>query len=312
MTDEEFTRRLAELVRDRRHGASELARRCLEIGAESALGAPAADPAALRRLLAERATTMARARPAMAPIDNLLARWRAALEGAATSDLSRFRDDAAAAARALIEDSRAAVGRAAARAARHLGPGRTVMTHSLSSTVVELFRRLRDGGGVRAIVTESRPLCEGYELARRLSAWAIPTTLVTDAQIGLFVAEADAVVVGADALLPDGAAVNKAGTYPLALAARDAGVPFYVCCESFKRRRADTPAPFEPEEMDAAELGAPALPGVTVRNVYFDVTPARLIDGWFTERDDGPATDDAPAPVSGPARRGPGSPGGPR
>ena len=161
------------------------------------------------------------------------------------------------------------------------------MTHSLSSTVVELFRLLAaSGGGVCAIVTESRPLCEGHRLAERLSAWAVSTTLITDAQAGLFVGRADAVVVGADAVLADGGVVNKAGTYPLALLARDAGVPFYVCCESFKRRRPGLPAP-EPEEMDAAELGAPELPHVTARNVYFDVTPARLLTALITELDDG-------------------------
>lgn len=285
MTDDEFARCLHELVEDRRHGASELARRCLEIGAGSALAAPAANGAALRRLLAERSAALVQARPTMAPIDNLLARWQTALAGAPDADLARLRETAAAAARALIEESHAAVHRAAAHAARRIGRGRTVMTHSLSSTVVELFAQLRHEG-VRAIVTESRPLCEGYRLAERLSAWAVPTTLITDAQAGLFVAKADAVVVGADTLLPDGSVVNKAGTYALAAVARDQVVPFYVCCESFKRRPAGAAAP-ELEEMDASELGAPALPHVTGRNVYFDITPARLVSGWFTERDEG-------------------------
>ena len=56
---------------------------------------------------------------------------------------------------------------------------------------------------------------------------------ITDAQGGLF-DQADAVLVGADALLADGTLVNKAGTYLLALAAKDQNVPFWVCAESFK------------------------------------------------------------------------------
>ena len=37
------------------------------------------------------------------------------------------------------------------------------------------------------------------------------------------------------------------------------------------------------EEMEAAELEAPDLPLVDVRNIYFDITPAHLISGWITE-----------------------------
>lgn len=152
----------------------------------------------------------------------------------------------------------------------------------LSSTLLEVFSGLQ-GRHVRMIVSESRPLCEGYSLARRLPGWNLDTTLITDAQIGLFAAEADLALVGADSLLADGSVVNKAGTYLLALAARDKSIPFYVCCESFKRRTADMAA-FRLEEMSPAELGAPELPSVTLRNVYFDVTPPSLVTGWISER----------------------------
>jgi translation initiation factor eIF-2B subunit delta len=35
--------------------------------------------------------------------------------------------------------------------------------------------------------------------------------------------------------------------------------------------------------MAPAELGAPGWPRVTVRNVYFDLTPARLVAAWIDE-----------------------------
>ena len=38
------------------------------------------------------------------------------------------------------------------------------------------------------------------------------------------------------------------------------------------------------EEMEQVELSAPGWPGVTVRNIYFDMTPARLITAWITEQ----------------------------
>jgi translation initiation factor 2B subunit (eIF-2B alpha/beta/delta family) len=36
--------------------------------------------------------------------------------------------------------------------------------------------------------------------------------------------------------------------------------------------------------MSPAELGMPQWPDVKVSNIYFDVTPTRLITGWCTER----------------------------
>ncbi len=277
----QFNLSIAEIRDDRIRGASELARRGLELLAAAAGSLPAADAVELRERLLALATEMSLARPSMMPIQNLLERWREGLTIPAALNLSAARRLAAEQAEALIGTSRRAVTECAAKAAGLLGPGRTVMTHSLSSTVVEVCRLLKDVG-LRMIVTESRPLEEGRQLAERLSAWNVSTTYITDAQMGLFVAKADAVLVGADSVLANGAVVNKAGTYPLALAARDQGVPFYVCCESFKWRAADQPPP-ELEEMAPAELGLTGWPGVTVRNVYFDITPARLVSAWIDE-----------------------------
>ncbi|MCU0807573.1 MAG: translation initiation factor eIF-2B [Candidatus Contendobacter sp.] len=277
----QFNLWIAEIRNDRTRGASELARRALELLAEAAQTLPAADGVELREYLLALAARLEAARPSMAPIQNLLRRWREGLPIPADLNLTAARHLAAEQAELLIAASRRAVADCAAHAAKLLGPEPTVLTHSLSSTVVETCRLLQDSG-LRMIVTESRPLAEGRQLAERLSAWKVPTTYITDAQMGLFVARADAVLVGADSVLADGAVVNKAGTYPLALAARDRGVLFYVCCESFKWRAPDDPPP-ELEEMAPAELGVPDWPGVTVRNVYFDVTPARLVSAWIAE-----------------------------
>ncbi len=276
----QFNREIAEIRNDRIHGASELARRCLAILAEAAETLPAADCGEFRQCLLALAAELAAIRPSMAPIGNLLRRWREQI-GTANGDLELLRRLATEQAAALITLSRQAVTDCATHAACWLGPGRTLMTHSLSSTVLETCRLLRDQG-LRMIVTEARPLAEGRRVVERLSAWNVPTTYITDAQMGLFVARADGVLVGADSLLADGSAINKVGTALLALAARECGVPFYVCCESFKQRTENGPPP-ELEEMESTELDVPAWPGVSARNVYFDITPARLIDAWISE-----------------------------
>jgi translation initiation factor 2B subunit (eIF-2B alpha/beta/delta family) len=182
----------------------------------------------------------------------------------------------------LQDQSRQAVTAVAQQAAELVGINATVMTHSLSSTVVASFKLLKDQG-VNAIVTESRPLQEGYKLAKRLSEWGIATTLITDAQIGLFIGRATVVMVGADTLLGDGAVINKAGTLPLALAARYQNIPFYVASETFKRVSTLT-AEAHLEEKALEELTLEPLPGVAMRNIYFDITPPDLVSAYITEK----------------------------
>ena len=276
-----FDLALESISTDRQSGASELARRCLAIIAESAYNASSGNTTELIQLLKQRAAQLVTIRPTMAPIENLLGRWHANTNLLPETELTVMREQAAVAANNLIKISRQAVQQCATLTAEYIGPNKTLFTHSLSSTVSEVFKALKDQG-TEAIITESRPLNEGHLLAKQLSEWRIPTTLITDAQIGLFIAKADAVIVGADTLLANGDLINKAGTYPLALMAHEHGIPFYVCCESFKQR---TDARGEPklEMMDIAELQAPRLPGVTIQNIYFDITPARMINIWFDE-----------------------------
>lgn len=283
--DEADFRRLGleEIAQDRRRGASELARRCLTILAEYARSCAATEASELADKLRTFAVAMQASRPSMAAMQNLIARWLLPLEeGTQAQPLELARAQAIGHAQAVIEQSQRAVIQASERAAGLIRPGQTIITHSLSSTVLSVFEVLADRA-VRAVITESRPLREGITLAAHLSRLGISTEYITDAQIGIFAAQADLALVGADSVLRDGSAVNKAGTYLLALAARETGIPFYVCCESFKftTRLAEE---VTLEEMDAAELSVSPPTGVRLRNVYFDVTPARMITAIITEQ----------------------------
>ena len=281
MDDRTFEEAITALRADRRHGAAELARRTLAILQLSAAEIPAADPEEFRTLMAARAGALAAGRPSMAAIGNLLGEWIRCLEASPADSLETIRAAAADRALDLIAASREASIGAAEHAAAHIGGGRTVLTHSRSSTVLLVFDRLKDAG-LRVIVTESRPLNEGHAVAAQLSDWGVTTALITDAQIGLAMADADLALVGADTVCADGSVVNKAGTSLVALAARQHGKPFYVCCEGFKRAMPDAPPPAL-EEMDPAELGAPGWPGVSVHNTYFDITAASLVTAWISE-----------------------------
>jgi len=100
----------------------------------------------------------------------------------------------------------------------------------------------------------------------------------------------DAVLVGADRVAANGDTANKVGTFALALAAREFSVPFYVVAP---RSSFDLSLPGGegiPIERRAAEEvlscgGVRIGPeGAAAWNPAFDVTPARLITAWVTER----------------------------
>ena len=278
LTKEQY---VCEIEADRRHGAAQLARRGLQMLADYSRHCPADSPEALSQELRDLAGRLRQARPSMAPIRNLIDRWLAEFRPGTTQSIEKARVNAATVAQALHDQSLQAVHDIAGYARRLIGRDKTIFTHSISSTLCEIFSALREDG-VKVILTESRPLCEGRELAERLGRWGIPVTYITEAQIGIFIEQADLALVGADTVLADGAVVNKAGTLLLALAARRHDRPFYVGCESIKIDR-ERRRPEELEEMAPEELDPPQLSGVTARNVYFDVTPADLVTGWITE-----------------------------
>jgi len=98
------------------------------------------------------------------------------------------------------------------------------------------------------------------------------------------------VVVGADRIARNGDTANKVGTYPLALAAHAAAVPFYVAAPiSTVDLKAASGSEIPIEERPAVEvthLGGTrvAAEGVQVFNPAFDVTPWRLVTAIVTER----------------------------
>lgn len=218
--------------------------------------------------LRETCRALALARPMNAAVENAVAAaWSRYLE---TNDCQRAVSE-------TIEEIEAAPEQIAL-AARKVVPSGTIMTHSWSSTAIELLKRIKPR---RVIVPEARPFGDGLRVARELVHVGVSATLVTEAQMALFVHEADAVVVGADTIMPEGDFINKIGTRLLALAARDADVPFYSVAETMKVSAPSEPKPFAVQEGKSKEICAEKW--LEVRNVLYEVTPARLVTAYVTE-----------------------------
>ena len=156
-------------------------------------------------------------------------------------------------------------------------------------------------------VSETRPRNQGLLTAWELKQHGVPHSVIADNAAGLLLmrGEVDAVIVGADRIAANGDVANKVGTYLKALAAREAGVPFYVAApRSTIDFACASGAAIPIEERSGDELrvvhGIDAagqsgairqLPGdEAVANPAFDLTPARFVTAIISERGSCPAS----------------------
>ncbi len=151
-------------------------------------------------------------------------------------------------------------------------------------------------------VDETRPRNQGASLtAFELNSHGVPHTIIADNAGGHLMqkGEVDLCIVGTDRVTANGDVANKIGTYLKALAAKDNGVPFYVALPySTIDWTLDSGSTIPIEERSADEvLKMPGRlpdgqvvtidicsPGSPAANPAFDVTPARLVSGFITER----------------------------
>jgi len=217
------------------------------------------------------------AQPSMAPMVNLVNHLFEAIES--LQDQKAIKEKGIAAVQGFLDNLIAGPEKIKGNALALLKNKKKVMTLSYSSTCLGV---LGQAEGIKVICPESRPLLEGLRTARELGEKGIRTRIVVDSAAPSLMGECDVVIVGADAVTPEGV-VNKIGTYALALAARENAVPFYVLAGTEKF----LPPPFSQalriEEKDPKEVFQEAIPNSRVENRYFDITPLDLITGVVTQ-----------------------------
>lgn len=262
---------------DTTYGSTTLSVRALEVLRDEAALASDASRGDAEATAAERVRAVARevraARPAMTAVTNRVNRAVAAAEDASDGFAAAVAD----AAHEGIERASEADETAAANAADAL-PGDRIATLSRSGTVLAAIEAVTPA---TILVAESRPGGEGVGVAEALAAEA-DVTLTSDAAFPAELArwDADALLVGADTVLPDGSVRNKAGTYPTAAVAAREGIPVVVVTATDKvSPNADVEReawPGDPLYEDEA--------AVDVANPTFDVTPAAYVDALVTEQ----------------------------
>jgi translation initiation factor eIF-2B subunit delta len=273
--------RIGELAANHTSGAVEIATRAAGVLMLFAAEAEAEDESSFRRELATAGKALIQAQPSMAPLFNLVKTVVASVEGA--PDLEAARHLVRTASEAFHSELERRSERIARQTLSLLPDGCVVLTHSRSSTVLAALQLAATSGrSVEVVCTESRPGYEGRATAATLAGQGVRATLITDSEAAHFMGRADLVLVGADSVSGDGL-VNKMGTYAVALAARDRGVPFYALCGTEKFLPADYPY-FRIVPQDPQEVWPEHPQGVEVLNLYFEVTPLAYVAGVATEQ----------------------------
>jgi ribose 1,5-bisphosphate isomerase len=264
--------RIAMIRNDREHGSRWLVRETISVLHDIATQ-PTSSPEEILQQLQRAGNELATARPAMAALAGAVNRILNAPGG-----LEGMVREAA----KLLREYDSAIEHITDYARPFLSG--TIMTHSLSGTVLEVLTNCLSQID-QVIVLEGRPRYEGREVAHVLSKANASITLITDAQADIFLPECHAVVVGADSILANGDILNKAGTALLAWAAHGHRIPFYVLSETLKISPQSWSGNLtQLEEKESTEVLEQQIPGVSIRNYYFDRTLSRLITGVITEQ----------------------------
>ncbi|BFZ08445.1 hypothetical protein BsWGS_11484 [Bradybaena similaris] len=116
--------------------------------------------------------------------------------------------------------------------------GAVILTHSRSRVVMQVLKKAAtEKKRFTVYVTESCPDRSGYQVKEELSRLGIPVTVILDAAVGYIMEKVQLVIVGAEGVMESGGIINKIGTYPIAVCARQMNKPVYVVAESFKFAR---------------------------------------------------------------------------
>jgi len=251
--------------------------------------------------LDELATLLGATRPTAVNLRWALDRMRAVARstpGESPALWDRLRAEAT----AIWEEDRAMCRRIGEAGLPLVPDGANVLTHcnagalatgGIGTALAPVYLAHEAGRKVHVFVNETRPVLQGA----RLTAWelahaGIRCTVIVDGAAGSLMraAQVDVVLVGADRIAANGDFANKIGTYSLAVLAKHHSVPFYCAAPSSTIDPAVPDGDGIPIERRSVEevtvLAGKALAPVEaeVLNPAFDVTPARYVTGFLTDR----------------------------
>ncbi len=169
----------------------------------------------------------------------------------------------------------------------------SLATYGIGTALAPIYVAHQKGQAIHVYADETRPLLQGA----RLTAWelqqaGVPVTLITDNMSASVMRQGKvgAVIVGCDRVAANGDFANKIGTYGVAILAREHSIPFYVAAPfstiDFNTATGDD-IPIEerePSEVTHFSERQTAADETKVYNPAFDVTPAKYVTAFITDR----------------------------
>ena len=179
--------------------------------------------------------------------------------------------------------------------------GMKVMTHcnagalatvDVGTALAPMRKAWADGKRFFVYASETRPRLQGMQLtAWELGQEGIEHSIIPDGASAYYMEKGvDLIITGADRITANGDFANKIGTFDKAIAAKHFGIPFYVAAPistfDFNTKTGKDIEIEQRSEKEVTEIygkmiapkGSPAL------NPAFDVTPAKLVTGFITEK----------------------------
>jgi translation initiation factor 2B subunit (eIF-2B alpha/beta/delta family) len=155
-----------------------------------------------------------------------------------------------------------------------------IVTCSRSAAVEETILAAAAHTKVAVACSESRPAREGVALADRLASVGVAVDVYSDAAIGTALDDADALLVGADAISED-AFINKVGTRALCALADSLGISTLVLAAREKILPASVFAALALPDASSAKAGRNAA--WRDRNPLFERVPLRWVAQLVTD-----------------------------
>lgn len=165
---------------------------------------------------------------------------------------------------------------------------KNILTHCHSSTVVKIIENFyKKNKKIQVFTDETRPLFQGRTTAKKLSKFGVKVTQITDSASGFLISPysgrdlmMDVIIVGADAIKPDGSIINKIGTYDIAASCYLNNIPFFVATSLLKF---DFKNNITIEMRSDKEVWPDKPAQIKILNFAFDLVPAVFITGLITE-----------------------------
>ncbi|KAI5755519.1 translation initiation factor eIF-2B subunit delta [Diaphorina citri] len=168
-----------------------------------------------------------------------------------------------------------------------------ILTYGCSSLVEKILLTAHEKGTkFRVIIVDGSPWYEGKEMLRRLVKHQVDCSYVLLSAVSYIMREVSKVIIGAHALLSNGAVMSRAGTAQVSLVARAFNVPVLAACETHKFcERVQTDALVfnelgDPNELISDKSAAKnwkSLAHLTPLSLTYDITPSHLVTAVITE-----------------------------